>query len=170
MSVLRHAGTVKGQRGISHSLRFFVHLSPSQRAPHCSLIGSFLWPNYRRDSCIDRSLASFAPLIPRSESLHNSHRPLLLLYPLARPFNASFYLTDMHILASFASFYIVFFVPNISREGLEENLNLMYQTSFWDIVFFQTFLLRVNSIRAIEIKLLLVQIRFSLDRLTFESI
>lgn len=86
------------------------------------------------------------------------------------PFNASFYLTDMHILASFASLYIVFFVPNISREGLGENLNLRYQTSFWDIVFFQTFLLRVNSIRAIEIKLLLVQIRFSLDRVTFESI
>lgn len=75
------------------------------------------------------------------------------------PFNASFYLTDMHILASFASFYRL-----LCSEYIEgENLNLRYQTSFWDIVFFQTFLLRVNSIRAIEIKLLLVQIRFSLD-------
>lgn len=37
---MRHAGTVKGQRGISRSLRFLVHLSPSQRAPLCSLIRS----------------------------------------------------------------------------------------------------------------------------------
>lgn len=83
------------------------------------------------------------------------------------PFNASFYLTDMHIL----DLICVLLYRLLCSEYIEgENLNLRYQTSFWDIVFFQTFLLRVNSIRAIEIKLLLVQIRFSLDRVTFESI
>lgn len=47
-----------------------------------------------------------------------------------------------------------------------ENLNLKAnQTSFWHVTFF----FRMNNgIRAIEIKLLLVQIRFSLG-LTFES-
>lgn len=80
------------------------------------------------------------------------------------PFNASFYLTDMHIL----DLICVLLYRLLCSEYIEgENLNLRYQTSFWDIVFF---LLRVNSIRAIEIKLLLVQIRFSLDRVTFESI
>lgn len=68
VSVLRHAGTVKGQRGISRSLRYFVHLSPSQRAPLCSLIGPFPWPNYRRivhhRCCLD-------PL-PRASSLRIS--------------------------------------------------------------------------------------------------
>lgn len=48
VSVLRHAGTVKGQRGISRSLRFSVNLSVEQRAALCSLIGLFPWPNYRR--------------------------------------------------------------------------------------------------------------------------
>lgn len=80
------------------------------------------------------------------------------------PFNASFYLTDMHIL----DLICVLLYRLLCSEYIEgENLNLKYQTSFWDIVFF---LLRINSIRAIEIKLLLVQIRFSLDRVTFESI
>lgn len=71
VSVLRHAGTVKGQRGISRSLRYFVHLSPSQRAPLCSLIGPFPWPNYRRivhHRCCSTDLAP----LPRASSLRIS--------------------------------------------------------------------------------------------------
>lgn len=97
VSVLRHAGTVKGQRGISRSLRYFVHLSPSQRAPLCSLIGPFPWPNYRRivhhRCCLDRS----RPLTSRflSPNLWNSlrralatHRVVSLSPPfLLFPFN-----------------------------------------------------------------------------------
>ena len=107
VSVLRHAGTVKGQRGISHSLRFFVHLSPSQRAPHCSLIGSFLWPNYRRrDSCIGRSLSP--PSI--SESLRNSRRyhSSQLFFPSHR-YDAYLSFSIQPHLTSFYTFFFVSF-------------------------------------------------------------